>query len=80
MSVDDPINWEPALQKIDNIRALELPIYSRELGVAGTADAICDFEDVPAVVDFKTTSRMRDRESIERYFLQCAFYALAWGN
>lgn len=71
---------EPALQKIDNIRALELPIYSRELGVAGTADAICDFEDTLAVVDFKTSSRMRDRESIERYFLQCAFYALAWGE
>ena len=38
------------------------------------------FEDFPAVVDFKTTSRMRDRESIERYFLQCTFYALAWGE
>ena len=69
---------EPALQKIDNIRALELPIYSKALRVAGTADAICDFEDIPAVVDFKISSRMRDKESVERYFLQCAFYAFAW--
>ncbi len=61
---------KPALQKIDNIRALEQPVYSKELRVAGTADTICDFEGVPSVVDFKTASRMRDKESIENYFLQ----------
>jgi len=69
---------EPALQKIDNIRALEQPIYSKELGVAGTADTICDFEGAPSVVDFKTASRMRDKASIENYFLQCTFYSIAW--
>ena len=69
---------EPALQKFDNIRALEQPIYSAELEVAGTADAICDFDGTPAVVDFKTATRMRDKESIENHFLQCTFYSIAW--
>jgi len=69
---------QPALERIDNIRMLEQRVYSAELGIAGTADAICEFDSTPSICDFKTASRIRDRESITNYFLQCAFYATAW--
>jgi len=68
----------PALDRIDNIRGLEKSVYSTELGVAGTADAICEFDGEPSIVDFKTASRMRDKDSIANYFLQCTFYSQAW--
>ena len=67
---------QPALDKIEQIRALEQPLYNAELGVAGTADTICSYDGVPSVVDYKTTSKIR--EDVERHMIQGAFYASAW--
>ena len=67
---------QPALDKIDQIRALEQPLYSAELGIAGTADTVCSYDGVPSVVDYKTSSKIR--EDVERHMIQGAFYASAW--
>ena len=67
---------QPALDKIEQIRALEQPLYNAELGVAGTADTICSYDGVPSVVDYKTASKIR--EDVERHMIQGAFYASAW--
>ena len=71
---------QPALDRIDQIRALEQPLYSTEFGVgiAGTTDSVCCFDGVPSIVDYKTASKMREREDIQNYLMQCAFYASAW--
>ena len=71
---------QPALDRIDQIRALEQPLYSTEFGVgiAGTTDSVCSFDGVPSIVDYKTASKMREREDIQNYLMQCAFYASAW--
>ena len=66
------------LEKIDNIRVLEQPLYSVELGVAGTVDAIAEYNSSLACLDFKTASRIRTKEDIANYFLQCTFYSKAW--
>ena len=67
---------QPALDKIEQIRALEQPLYSAELGIAGTADTVCSYDGVPSVVDYKTSSKIR--EDVERHMIQGAFYASAW--
>jgi hypothetical protein len=67
---------QPALDKIDQIRALEQPLYSAELGIAGTADTVCSYDGIPSVVDYKTSSKIR--EDVERHMIQGAFYASAW--
>ena len=67
---------QPALDKIDQIRALEQPLYRAELGIAGTADTVCSYDGVPSVVDYKTSSKIR--EDVERHMIQGAFYASAW--
>ena len=67
---------QPALDKIDQIMALEQPLYSAELGIAGTADTVCSYDGVPSVVDYKTSSKIR--EDVERHMIQGAFYASAW--
>ena len=67
----------PALDKIDQIRGLELALYSKRLGVAGRTDCIAEYDGRLSTIDFKTASRKRD-EMNENYLVQATFYAIAW--
>ena len=67
----------PALDKIDQIRALERAIYSKRLRVAGRADCIAEYDGKLSIIDFKTSSRKRD-EINENYLVQATFYSIAW--
>jgi genome maintenance exonuclease 1 len=69
---------KPALDRINNIHALETPLYSDHLEVAGTVDCIAEFDGKLSVVDFKTAGRVKSRDDIHDYFMQCAAYAVAW--
>ena len=44
-----------SLNKIDNIHALEKPLYSEYFGIAGRVDCIAEYEGELAVIDFKTS-------------------------
>jgi len=66
------------LDDIDNIHALENPLYSDFLQVAGTVDCIADFQGKLSVIDFKTASKPKDRDDIHNYFMQTAAYAVAF--
>ena len=68
----------PWLEDIDNIYALETPLYSDYLQVAGTVDCIADFQGKLSVIDFKTSSKPKDRDDIYNYFMQTAAYAVAF--
>ena len=62
------------LNKIDNIYALEGPLYSKQLGIAGTVDCIAEYNDELAIIDFKTSKKPKPREWIEHYFVQAMAY------
>ena len=66
---------KPQLNLIDNIHAIEKPLYSLRLGVAGTVDCIAEYEGELAVIDFKTSKKPKPRKWIDHYFVQCAAYA-----
>lgn len=66
------------LNKIDNIHCLEGPLYSLQLGVAGTTDCIGEYDGELAVIDFKTSKKPKPREWIENYFVQAMFYGMAY--
>ena len=66
------------LDDINNIHALEDPLYSDFLQVAGTVDCIADFQGKLSVIDFKTSSKPKDRDDIYNYFMQTAAYAVAF--
>lgn len=66
------------LDGIDNIHALETPLYSDHLQVAGTVDCIAEFQGKLSVIDFKTSSKPKDRDDIYNYFMQCAAYSVAF--
>jgi len=69
---------KPLLDQIDNIHALEDPLYSDHLQVAGTVDCIAEFQGKLSVIDFKTSSKPKDRDDIHNYFMQTAAYAVAF--
>ena len=69
---------QPALDKIDNIREIEQRLFSQKLELAGTTDCVAEYDGVPSVIDFKSASWMKDKDSITNYFMQATFYSLAW--
>ena len=62
------------LKKINNIYALEGPLYSKELGIAGTVDCIAEYDGELAIIDFKTSKKPKPRNWVEHYFVQCMAY------
>lgn len=68
----------PHLDKIDNIHALESPLYSHHLQVAGTVDCIAEYEGKLAIIDFKTSTKVKQRDWISGYFMQTSAYAVAF--
>lgn len=61
---------------IDDIRGLELPLYSNFLQCAGTADCIARYRNTLSLVDFKTSARVKKKEYIRSYFMQGAAYCV----
>ena len=77
--VDNFNSIKPVLdQHIGKIYALEVPLYSDSIGLAGRVDCIAEFDGVLSVIDFKTSRRLKDKKHIENYFIQESFYAVAF--
>lgn len=80
-SIFDAQTWSDMrklLADIDEVHAIEAPLYSHHLKVAGTVDCIAKYKGKISVVDFKTSARIKTREDISNYFMQCAAYAVAF--
>ena len=60
----DFTNFMPVLNEIDNIMALETPMFSHELQCAGTVDCIATFQNKVSLIDFKTASRPKEKKWI----------------
>ena len=69
---------KPELDKINNIHAIERTLYSQYLGLAGRVDCIAEYDGELAVIDFKTSEKIKPEEWIENYFVQETFYAAAY--
>ena len=65
------------LNKIDEIWGQEVALYSETIEVAGRCDLVGMYKGIPCIVDFKTSSRVKQRKDIEAYELQLAFYGIA---
>jgi len=67
---------KPNLDKINNIYALEIQLFSDRIGVAGRTDCIAEYNRELSVIDFKTSRQKKRREWINSYFLQATCYSL----
>jgi genome maintenance exonuclease 1 len=70
--------FRPVLDRIDNIHCMESFLYSHHLGIAGQVDCIAEFDGKLAIIDFKTSKRLKSKDDIPGYFAQCAAYAIMY--
>ena len=69
------ISVEKLLNQIGTVHALEFPLYSHELQLAGRVDCIAEWEGKLSVIDFKTSAKPKNPEWITNYFIQETAYA-----
>lgn len=67
---------KPEVDKIDNIVAIETPLWSKTLGLAGRTDCIADYDGKLSIIDFKASSKEKRKQDIDNYFAQATAYAL----
>ena len=66
---------QPVLdERLDNIHAQEVTLWSDHLGVAGQVDCVAEFDNKISIVDFKTSSKLKKPEWIHSYYKQAAGY------
>lgn len=66
------------LDKIDNIVAIETPLWSKILGLAGRTDCIAEYDGKMSIIDFKASSKEKRIKDIDNYFMQATAYALMY--
>ena len=69
---------ESLLDCIDDVHCVEGALYSDELKLAGRTDLIAEFDNQLAVIDYKTSRKIKTWEMCHAYFMQGAFYAHAY--
>jgi len=72
------LQLKPELDKIDNIVALEVPLWSKKIGLAGRVDCIAEHDGQLAIIDFKGSTRDKKEEHVDNYMMQATAYALMW--
>lgn len=70
----------PYLDLIDcnKKRQIEKILFSQKYGFAGTCDLIMKYRGKNCIFDWTTSTSKKRREFIQRKFLQCAAYAIAY--
>jgi genome maintenance exonuclease 1 len=90
-AVDAPINGQPVpyadmasfnalklkLKSVNEVWGQEVALYSSVLELAGRCDLIGVYKGRPAIIDFKTSTRVKQHKDIEAYKLQLCFYGTA---
>ena len=66
----------PEIDKIDNIVALETPLWSKILQLAGRTDCIAEYDGKLSIIDFKASTKEKRERDIDNYFTQATAYSL----
>lgn len=71
---------KPYMHKMNNIRGIELSLYSDEFQIAGTCDCIAEYNGNLSIIDFKTSRNrlMEYYDKVQKYFIQATAYTLMW--
>lgn len=72
------LQFKKHVDKIDKIKALEVPLYSNLLKLAGRVDCIAEYDGKLSIIDFKGSTKAKREEDILNYFLQATAYSVMW--
>ena len=67
-------------ENVGKIYSQEQALYSDEYRIAGRVDLIAEWNGKLAVIDFKTSTKQKEEENIQNYFMQCTAYALMFAE
>jgi genome maintenance exonuclease 1 len=65
---------------VGKVYAQEQALYSDKLRIAGRVDLIAEWNGKLSVIDFKTSTKQKNEEDIQNYFMQCTAYALMFAE
>ncbi len=65
-------------KNLGSVLELETQLSSPRLKTAGRCDLIGDWNDIPSIIDFKSSKWMKNKDYIETYFLQTTAYSLMY--
>jgi genome maintenance exonuclease 1 len=68
--------FKPVLNRVSNIRAIECPLYSDTLKLAGTTDCIASFDGTPSIIDWKTSNNSKSMQDVQNYWIQLTIYSI----
>lgn len=63
---------------INNVNAIEQPLWGKITGLAGRVDCIAEYKKEPSIIDFKASTYPKKKLDIENYFCQATAYSLLW--
>ncbi len=66
----------PYLNNINNIKGIELLLFSEKLNAVGTADCIAEYNGILSIIDYKTKRKPQKEEWMQDYFLQTTAYSI----
>lgn len=64
--------------RLSKVYAQEAPLYSEHLGLAGRVDCVGVWDGKNSIVDYKTSRKLKKKEWVKGYFMQCCAYAIMW--
>jgi hypothetical protein len=66
------------VDKINNVRAIEQPLWGKITSLAGRVDCIAEYNGDLSVIDFKASTFPKKKADIDNYFCQATAYSLLW--
>ena len=63
------------MQKVNNILAQECGLYTNKYKIAGRVDCIAEYNGFQSIIDFKTSTKERNDDWNESYYIQASAYA-----
>ena len=64
--------------RLSKVYAQEAPLYSKHLGLAGRVDCVGVWDGKDSIIDYKTSRKLKKKEWVKGYFMQCCAYAIMW--
>jgi genome maintenance exonuclease 1 len=64
--------------RVSEVHAIEAPLYSHTLRLAGTTDFVGLYDNFLSIVDYKTSLRPKKLAWVSGYFMQGVAYAKMW--
>lgn len=80
VSVDDQLFTliKKEVDHINNVRAIEQPLWGKITGLAGRVDCIAEYKKELSIIDFKASTYPKKKADIDNYFCQATAYSLLW--